>query len=431
MAENQMKSKKILCLALALITLFTIGGVSAFAVFGTGYTYVAADVCVIKTGLIGQKLNFSDSDFKSAFCITDFDSITVTSIPSSNDGTLLLAGRRVKEGQTIKRRNIPALIFVPASADVREVDFCFTITQGKTATPSTCRLRFIDKINYAPKTPEDNESSLSLTTQSGISLFGTMKAADPEGDKLEYIIASYPKNGTLRVMKDGDGRYKYTPSDSFTGYDTFTYVVRDEYGNYSSPMEVGIRIIARMSEEVYVDMTERAEYNAAVAMSAMGIMSGKTLGDDKYFMPDEVVSRAEFVAMAMKACGMRADSTLTKTFFDDNEKIPTSLVSYVATAQRVGIISGDFKDGSLSFDPNRSITMNEAASIMAELMGVKGSDESVEYIENTTISASAKPSVSAMYTLGIFDGEIESLNGNESLTRASAAEYLYRMSKNR
>ena len=416
-------------IAIFLVAAFGIGmiGINASAKFGSGYTLIAADVKVIKTGLVGQKLTFSDSDFKSAYAITDFDSVTVNTIPASNEGTLLVAGRRVKEGQTIKRKNVAALVFVPASTDVSEAKFDFTLKSGGTESVGTCEMKFLDKVNYAPKTPDEKEASLSLTTQSEISVFGRLEGYDPEGDALEYIIASYPKNGALTFTDKAAGRYKYTPSDNFTGYDSFTYVLRDEYGNYSEPREVGIHIIERMSSEVFADMTGRSEYNAAIAMSAMGIMSAKTLGDGKYFMPDETVSKAEFVAMAMKATGMRADTSLTKTFFDDNTDIPTALVSYVATAQKLGIIDGSLSGTSLVFEPNRGITKNEAAAIISGILGLKTSDEDGEYFENATVSVNDRASVAAMLTLGIFDGDIADYSGTDVVTRAEAAEYLYRI----
>ena len=178
-------------------------------------------------------------------------------------------------------------------------------------------------------------------------------------------------------------------------------------------------------------MTDRSEYNAAVAMSAMGIMSGRTLGDDKYFMPDEGVTRAEFVAMAMKAMGIKSDSTLTKTFFDDNAEIPTSLIGYVATAQLAGIIDGSLNENGLVFEPNRTITKNEAARIICSIKGIKASDEEQEYFENSSVDFNSRASVSAMLTMGIFDGTIETINGQETVTRAAAAEYLYRLIKNK
>ena len=419
--------KKILVLCLALSLSVSMLGITGKAFLGTGYALVAGEVKVIKTGLYGQKLTFSDSDFKQAYAITDFNTVTIETLPASTEGTLLLAGRRVKAGQTVKRRNLAAMIFVPASAEVTESSFKYTLCYGGVERAGVCEMKFIDKVNYAPKTPEAKESSLTLKTQSEISVYGRLEGYDPEGDKLEYIIAAYPKNGALTFTDKDAGTYRYTPSGSFTGYDSFTYVVRDEYGNYSEPVEVGIRIVERMSNEVYADMTDRSEYNAAVAMSALGVMSGKTLGDGKYFMPDEAVSRAEFVAMAMKAAGMKADTSLSRTFFDDNTDIPVALVSYIATAQRLGIVDGDYTESGLVFEPNRGITKNEAAKIIGSILGLKESEEDSIYFDNATVSHSARSSVAAMFTLGIFDGEVESFSGTDIVTRAEAAEYLYRM----
>lgn len=419
--------KKLIVLWLIIASVVSMVGVTCTAFLGSGYELAASEVKVIKTALLGHKLTFSDSDFKSAYAITDFDSVTIETLPSSSEGTLLLAGRRVRVGQKIKRRNVAAMVFVPASTDVSEVSFDFTLTYGGTDILGKCEMKFIDKINYAPKVPEEKESSLTLRTQSEISVYGRLEGTDPEGDRLEYIIASYPKRGALTITDKEIGSYKYTPTDSFTGYDSFTYVLRDEYGNYSEPREVGIRIVERMSNEVYADMTDRSEYNAAIAMSALGVMSGKTLGDSKYFMPDETVSKAEFVAMAMKATGMRADTSLTKTFFDDNKDIPTALVSYVATAQRLGIVNGDFTDGALTFEPNRGITKNEAADIISGILGIKSGEENEVYFENASVPVSSRSAVMAMFTLGIFDGDIEDFSGTDIVTRAEAAEYLYRM----
>jgi len=419
--------KKTIVILLIAATLLSLFGFTSSALFGSGYALVQSEVKVVKTGLLGKKLTFSDADFKQAYAITDFDTVSITTPPSSNEGTLLLAGRRVKEGQTIKRKNVAALIFVPASVDVASAKFDFTLRRGGTESVGTCEMKFIDRINYAPKSPEEKEASLSLTTQAEISVFGRMEGSDPEGDSLEYIIAAYPKNGSLTITDKDAGRYKYTPSEDFTGYDSFTYVLRDEYGNYSEPVEVGIHIIERMSSEVYADMKNRSEYNAAVAMSALGIMSGRTLGDGKYFMPDETVSKAEFVAMAMKASGMRADSSLTKSFFDDNTDIPTALVSYVATAQRLGIIDGALTEAGLIFEPNRGITKNEAAEIITGILGLTTGEEDGVYFDNASVTVSARASVAAMFTLGIFDGEIEEFSGTDIVTRAEAAEYLYRM----
>ncbi|MBR5144605.1 MAG: hypothetical protein IKW53_06105, partial [Clostridia bacterium] len=144
--------KKIISLCLALFLgagAILLGGIDASAFFGTGAQVVAADVNLIKTSLIGKKITFTDGDFKSALALSDFDSITVTEIPLSTEGTLLLGGRRVGKGRVIKRKNLGALVFIPASDSVTECSFKFTVDGYAGGAEIECIMKFIDKVNYA------------------------------------------------------------------------------------------------------------------------------------------------------------------------------------------------------------------------------------------------------------------------------------------
>ena len=399
-------------------------GISALANMGSGVAAVAADVNMVKTGLCGKKICFSDADFKSALTLADFDTITVTKIPASTEGTLLIGGRRVGEGRVIKRKNLASLVFVPASGDVTECSFAFTVDGYAGGAEIKCILKFTDKLNYAPKT----EEKTSVTTQENISYFGHLTAVEPEGDGLKFMIVSYPKRGTLTLIDSESGKYRYTPAEDYTGTDKFVYVARDEYGNYSSLSTVSVRVSDRLCDTVYNDMEDRAEYNAAVAMTAMSVMGGTLVGDGIYFMPDGQVSRAEFVAMAMKCCGVRPDTTLTSTYFDDNCDIKAGLLPYVATAQRIGLINGDFDGKGLYFKPNDAITKYEAAGILARLLGTDENAEESVFASDDSIPIWARSGVAAMRTLGIFDtDELEDLSSY--VTRADVAEYLYRLNR--
>ena len=420
MEVNMVKTRFIAALLLVALTV-SLSAVYSSAFAGSGVEVMSREIKVVKSALLGRKLTFSDADFKCAFAVDDFEKITVTALPSSNDGTLLLAGRRVREGQDIKRKNIAALVFVPVDKSVDEAEFSFTLDGG---TECICRMRFLERMNYAPKVADEDSAVFNLFTQERIGVFGKMSAEDPEGDSLEYIIAAYPKYGRLELVGD-DGRYSYTPSEGFTGYDAFTFAVRDEYGNYSEAREVVLKVGERMSEVVYCDMLKAEEYNAAVVMNAMGIMSGKLIGDDMYFMPDESVTRAEFVSMALKAAGIRAD--VGESFFDDNDSIPTSLRGYVAAAARRGIVDGSASGASLIFRPNDGITVYEAAAIMCAILGEAG-EEASEYSTLDGVPVWARGASGAMMTLGILDDDTEDLSA--TVTRGDAAEFLYRMVNN-
>lgn len=403
-------------------------GLSSSAFFGLGAQVVASDVNMIKTGLIGQKICFTDGDFKSALALSDFDTITITEIPSSTEGTLLISGRRVGKGRVIKRKNLGSLVFIPASDSVSECKFKFTVDGYAGGAEIECILKFIDKVNYAPEAIGDSVGASNISTQESISVYGNLEATDPEGDALNYIIVTYPKRGVLTLTESDSGRYCYTPNDGYTGKDKFTFVARDEYGNYSEPVTVTVKVTDRMCDTVYRDMEEREEYNAAVAVTAMGIMNGRQVGDDLYFEPDITVTRAEFVAMAMKCAGIRADSSLTSTYFDDDADISPSLKGYIATAQRIGLVNGDFKNGNLVFSPNEEITRYEAAKILATLIGSDAEGEESVFATDNDIPVWARAGVYAMCSLGIFDGE-DSASLSDKITKADVAEYLYKMSR--
>ena len=421
----QKKTKRIIAASLVLMTfLGSVFAVSASASFGGGLEAMAKSENLIKTGLFGKKLVFSDTDFKQGLTVTDFDSVTITKIPPTTEGSLLLAGRRVSEGMTIRRKNLGALVFIPSDKDVKESSFKFKISPYADGNELEFKLKFTDKINYEPEL--EDASPTSILTQRDITIYGKMKASDKEGDEITYKVVAYPKYGTLEVLDAKNGEFRYTPLKGYVGEDEFSYVARDTWGNYSVPGKINVNVSARLSEIEYRDMKNNESYNAAVALSAMGIMDGKILGDGVYFMPEESVSRAEFVSMVMKALDIKADTTVTESFFDDNAYIPTGLVSYIGTAERIGLITGKFENGRLIFAPNESITSSEAASIVRRALGDKIDGEAPDYLESE-LPVYLREDAYILCSLGIFEKDFSEMKKDELLTKAECASILYKL----
>lgn len=412
--------KKILCLTLALTLLIGALVIPCAAVFGSGVSSLAEGECVIKTTLKGEKITFSDKDFKRAFATDAFRSITVRSLPKSTEGTLMYNGRRVGIGQTIHRRNLSALVFIPASKNVEECSFLFTSDRIFGGEEISLVMKFIDKVNYAP-VAKSVEYPLEAWTQSGIALYTNLNGTDPEGDEISVMILEYPKHGTL--TETAEGVFRYVSRDGYEGQDSFRYCLRDCYGNYSAIETVELTVAAPRSSVRFFDMEDDPTHNAAIVMSGAGIMSGTVMGDHHLFMPEEGVTRAEFVAMAMKRAGLRADSTLKSTHFDDNDQIPASLVSYVATAARMGIISGSFEGTSLLVRPNDAVTPTECAMILYNIYSPEAGDETVDALPDT-IPVWAKVGVSAMLKNHLLDSETLQ---KSSMTRSDVAELLFRL----
>ena len=87
--------KKILSLLIAISVMLSVlfcSAIEASAFFGTGAQVVASDVKMIKTGLVGQKITFTDGDFKSALVLSNFDTRTITESPSATEQERALWG---------------------------------------------------------------------------------------------------------------------------------------------------------------------------------------------------------------------------------------------------------------------------------------------------------------------------------------------------
>ena len=79
-----MKKKKITVSVIsALLLIGSVFSIASSASFGSGVAVVASEAKIIKTGIYGQKIVFSDLDFKQGLAITDFDKIEIKKIPLS------------------------------------------------------------------------------------------------------------------------------------------------------------------------------------------------------------------------------------------------------------------------------------------------------------------------------------------------------------
>ena len=337
---------------------------------------------------------------------------------------LKLSGVRVVAGQEIDTEYLGLLSFSPASELVCESKFGFRC-EDLSATEITCQLRVTDGVNRAPSVNSSVATSVSAWTQKGIALEGRVRASDPEGDALTYQVVKYPRKGSL--IMESDGSYVYTPRKNYTGDDEFTYVARDEYGNYSTVATVDVSVVKRVSGVVYDDVNGGKLTNAVSVMTASGIMNGRISGDHLLFEPELEVTRSEFTVMAMKAVGIRPSSDRAVTFFDDDADIPNAERPYIALAQKLGYVNGSFDGNGLYFRPNDKITAAEAAVIVRKLLGTASSDASEVFASDEQVVPTwASLPASSLYEAGVVDDDWLTLDiTSRTLTRADVAELLF------
>ncbi len=242
-----MKKKAIsLCLVLCLV-LLPYFSLVAFceeekeAKLSPAFDVIAARQTMVKSGLISEKVQFTQTDFKQCLGISNLEYIEVTKAPNSTDGILTVGSMTVKDGQKIDASLLSMLNFVPASEEIETSSFIFCGDSSTSGAEIKCSLRLGKEVNYAP-TIAAVEDSLSLGAESGKALLANLTALDPEGDALTYEIIKYPSNGIVKLTDTALGAFSYTSSSNFSGTDSFEFVARDDWGNYTTPSTVYITV---------------------------------------------------------------------------------------------------------------------------------------------------------------------------------------------
>ncbi len=391
---------------------------------------LAEDFTMVKSGLVAGEITFTAEDFAKALG-TSTNSITVTALPPVSSGTLLLGDAPVLANQIISREALHTLRFVP-SKDCTEASFRFK-SGGEYSVD--CLLRYTDSVNLAPTIVRSagalTAEAAELWTQQDIAAYGSLASSvtDPEGDALTFEITRYPENGLLRLTNSKNGDYCYTPCDGVTGEDSFSYVVRDEWGNYSDEVSVIIDIDKAAADLVFADMDGHWAHNAALVMAAENAMDVESVNGALYFRPEEEISREDFLVTVMKALGA-GEVAPCSTVFDDHSEISADATGYIDRAYDLGIIKGVRENGGLYFKPSSTITRAEAAVILNAILGAEEPDTVPVFADHSSVPAWAQGSLYALSNAGIFTGTGSgNLSPNTPLSRAQTAQILLTVKK--
>lgn len=260
--------------------------------------------------------------------------------------------------------------------------------------------------------------NLELTTYRNVCVGGQMAAVDPEGDAVTFEITTQPAKGTVEATDDG--RFVYTPDTNRKGRDYFGYRAVDATGARSQEATVIINIEKQKTQTSYADMTGHPAAYAAVALAESGIFTGESIGSVQVFLPEQAVTRGEFLSMCMTLSGEELLNGVMATGFADDADIEAWLKPYVATALLDGVVSGYSVSGGAVFNAAEPITWQEAAVMLDNVLDT--TDVAATALTGS-VAEWATQAASNLAACGVItEGEAFS----ETLTRADAAEMLVR-----
>ncbi len=248
---------------------------------------------------------------------------------------------------------------------------------------------------------------------------GKFTAIQSGEEALSFSVVKEPKKGVLSIEDD---TFCYTASKS--GRDSFTYVAQDAQGNVSAPAVVEISIRQAKAKVTYADMTDHAAATDAVRLAEEGIFTGSCVSGSHFFEPERVVSRGEFVAMAMAATGAQIEE-VTMTGFCDDAAIPVWAKSYASAALRDGVVRGVMTDEGVAFVSDAPITLGEAATVLNRLLSVTDVDAQDVFAPDAVVPAWAQQAVANMESMSVIPTAALGGEGlSEAVTREAAAQML-------
>lgn len=375
-------------------------------------------------GIKGQIFNFSEKHFRSAMNLSQIDSIQITELPEGAKGTLSYGAESVQAGQTINGDSIDKLTFSAQSSIGDCATFKFRVNGS--AYENECKIYMLNSVNASPTTENASYASLNIETHRNINTSGVLAGYDKDGDELTFEIVRYPEDGVVKMLDKNHGTYTYVPSENYSGKDSFEYVVRDKYGNYSASAKVSVVVSVPSVSVTYSDLMDTDIHTYAINLTEEGIMNGVQVGEYFYFKPDSEVSRAEFVVTAMNALGIKNLPEVANTGFCDDSDIRPEMKGYIALAYSKGYISGIKKDGEIYFCPDENIKLSEAAVILSNIIGYSDPEIKPVFSDHATIPAWSERAVVSLHALGVIQSGDGNIEASRTITRGIMAKMLSR-----
>lgn len=348
---------------------------------------------------------FQSEDFPTGSSDT-LTGICITGLPQS--GVVRIGRRQIVPGDILTAEQVNAMTFHPTTDQAQEAQICYLpICENRVEREAVMTISIRKTENQAP-VAEDG----TLETYKNLANTGTLQVTDPEGGTLTFTVVKAPKRGDVTI--NPDGTFTYTPKKNKVGKDSFTFTATDEAGAVSREATISIQILKPLDSATYRDVTT-GQFEA-LWMRNTGLFSGSTVAGSDCFGPEETVTRGDFLAMVMKLLDIPAETSLTGSGFADEAQAADWLRPYLATAMRLGIVSGSRENGQVVFRPNDPITGVEAAVMLQNVLQLPKGAAAQD------VPTWAGAAVSAMAEGGIHVTMAP-------LTRLEAAQILYQTSK--
>lgn len=180
-----------------------------------------------------------------------------------------------------------------------------------------------------------------------------------------------------------------------------------------------ISVEAAVAKQQFQDISTSYAKEAITHLVSEGIAAGTS---ETRFEPKKAVTRAEFATFAVRLLGLKPVKNNISPYSDT--RTTAWYYGNVSAMTNLSILEGK---GQGTFQPNASITREEAAALLVRMLKqTSGSTGllSTTYVDASDISVWAKPYVQKVYQLGLMRGSDGLFRPQDQVTREEAAVML-------
>jgi len=182
------------------------------------------------------------------------------------------------------------------------------------------------------------------------------------------------------------------------------------------------------AEPVFLDTKGHWAAEMIDQLGRSGVSNGDGAGN---YHPDESVTRQEFATLLYRYLGISDEYAGADVPFADAALTAPWAQAAMRATYALGIVKGvGGADGALRFEPNATITRQEALTMLGRLLprGYDGAAAETGYSDFDTVASWAAEHVRALRALGILDDTTDgAVHPTDEMTRAQVAAALYRM----
>jgi len=293
-----------------------------------------------------------------------------------------------------------------------------------------------DSITYfaPPGSVDDTDMLVVYKAKDGDKLKQSISKGKVLGDIVGFELM---KNKALKIpvtleyhLKSGEdgnkiGLYRYNKWFDAWEYIDGTYNKGDNTVSAQINPKEGLYCFLQkdVAEKKMLDTVNHWAKSAINRLASLDIISGVKTTKGLMYYPNQSITRAELIAIAVRAMKINVDDYADVALpFNDIQQIPNWALPYIKAAYKEGWISGVATEKGISLEAKTNIKRQDALTILYNIKEMKNTSNNISFTDAKEISGYARNAVNAFVEYDIVNGYPNGAFGPKSnISRGEAA----------